>query len=177
MTEAVRKIVISGPESTGKTSLAEYLSQHFEGQYIREYAREYITALKRPYNYDDVVHIAEMQVRQEKEMLGKAGRYLFYDTYLVITKVWFRVVFDRYPRWLDEYLRDSGIDLFLLCYPDLPWIPDPVRENPGEMRMKLFDMYKNEAEHFGFPVVVITGNERLRYQNGIRAVNNLDSMN
>ena len=176
MSKDVRKIVISGPESTGKTSLAEGLSGHFKGRYIYEYAREYIAALDRPYNYDDLMRIAEMQVRLEKEMLGKARQYLFYDTYLIITKVWFKVVFGHYPEWLDECLGNSGIDLFLICYPDLPWVSDPVRENPGEMRLKLFQMYKEEAEHFGFPVAVIKGNNHLRLRNAVKAINDIFSI-
>ena len=92
MRKGLRKIVISGPESTGKTSLVLDLSRHFKSQYVHEYARDFISGLKRPYIYEDVKHIAEMQVRLEKEMLGKADHYLFYDTYLLITKVWFKVV-------------------------------------------------------------------------------------
>jgi len=171
MSKDLRKIVISGPESTGKTSLAEGLSRHFKGQYIYEYARDYISELKRPYIYKDVEHIAEMQVSLEKEMLGKTDQYLFYDTFLVITKVWFKVAYGRYPDWIDEYLENSGINLFLLCYPDLPWVSDPVRENPGEMRLKLFNMYREEAEFFRFPVFIVKGNDHLRYQNAIKAVN------
>jgi nicotinamide riboside kinase len=173
MNEAIRKIVISGPESTGKTSLARDLSRHFNGPYIPEYARGYIAELNRPYTYEDVVHVAETQVRLEREMLGKAGKFLFYDTYLIITKVWFKVVYGKYPDWLDDYLGNAGIDLFLLCYPDLPWIPDPVRENPGEMRIRLFRMYREEAGFFGFPVTVIKGSDQLRYLNAVKAVNNL----
>ena len=117
--------------------------------------------------------LAEMQVRLEREMLGKAGEFLFYDTYLVITKVWFKVVYGKYPDWLDDYLGNAGIDLFLLCYPDLPWIPDPVRENPGEMRVRLFNMYMEEAGYLGYPVRVIKGTGQHRYRNAVRAVNDL----
>ncbi len=175
MSTGLRRIVISGPESTGKTSLVQDLSRHFNGLYINEYARKYISELKRPYIYEDVEHIAEVQVKLEKEMLGKTGQYLFYDTWLVITKVWFNIAFGRYPGWIDEYLENADIDLFLLCYPDLPWVADQVRENPGEMRMKLFHMYRKEAENFGFPVVVIKGSNQLRCQSAIRAVNDFIS--
>jgi len=84
---AIKRIVLIGPESTGKTELTQFLSREFNTVYVPEYAREYIEKLNRKYSYNDVVHIAETQVGLSKKMINKANKVLFYDTYLIITKI------------------------------------------------------------------------------------------
>jgi len=167
---ALIRIGITGPECTGKSTLAAGLAAHYHTVYVPEYAREYIESLHRPYTYDDVVHIAERQVREEKVYARKANGILFYDTYLIITKVWFSVVYNRIPEWIDKVLKRNRIHLFLLCDTDIPWIPDKVRENGGEMREKLFRIYRQELEKYGFRYSVIHGKGDRRMQNAIRAV-------
>jgi NadR type nicotinamide-nucleotide adenylyltransferase len=164
------RIVITGPECTGKSTLAAALADHYHTAFIPEYAREYVESLNRPYTYDDVVHIAEQQVRDEITYTGKANRLLFYDTYLIITKVWFSVVYHRIPVWIDEILQHNPVHLFLLCDTDIPWVPDLVRENGGAMREKLFQVYRQEIEKYGFSYSVIRGEGDRRLQNGIDAV-------
>jgi NadR type nicotinamide-nucleotide adenylyltransferase len=167
---ALIRIGITGPECTGKSTLAAGLAAHYHTVFIPEYAREYIESLHRPYTYDDVVHIAERQVMEEKHYARQANGILFYDTYLIITKVWFSVVYDRIPDWIDEVLRKKPIHRFLLCDTDIPWIPDNVRENGGEMREKLFQRYRQELEQYGFPYSIIRGKGDRRLQNAIKAV-------
>lgn len=167
----IKKVVITGPESTGKTLLAEKLAIHFNTVWISEYARDYITGLGNNYNYDDLEHIAREQVRMEKDIVKKANGFLFYDTYLVVTKVWFIVVYGKYPVWIDNALRSSGIDLFLVCNTDVPWIPDPVRENGGEMREQLLKMYIDEISSFGIPWKLVSGYQDKRTESAIEKVN------
>ncbi|MEE4196729.1 MAG: ATP-binding protein [Bacteroidales bacterium] len=166
----IRKVVIIGPESTGKTDLAEYLAKSFHSDWVPEYARDYIQTLNRPYSLADVEHIARKQIELEKEYLIKANHWLFYDTYLIITKIWFQLVYRKVPSWLNTKIQESTIDLFLLCNTDIPWIPDSVRENGGEMREKLFEIYKHELEKYQFPYKVISGTGDRRKQNAIDAV-------
>ncbi len=158
----IRKVVITGPESTGKTLLASTLASRYGTVWIPEYAREYICNLGRTYNYRDIEHIALQQVVSEKHYFSFARNFLFYDTFLVVTKIWFMILYDRYPRWIDIALQESQIDLFLVCNTDIPWIADPVRENGGEMRERLLDMYIKEINSLGIPWDLVTGKDEKR---------------
>ncbi len=164
------KIVISGPESTGKTELAVHLSGLLRADYIPEYARTYIERLERTYTYEDVEHIARVQERELKEAVRKNSRIIILDTYLVITRVWFTEVFGKVPHWIDPCLRESGIDLFLLCFYDIEWVNDPVRENPGPRREYLFNRYREEIERFGIPWEPVRGTGIERFENAGKAV-------
>lgn len=173
----ILKVAITGPESTGKTELAKFLAQHFGCNYIPEYARTYVENLHRKYNYLDVVHIARKQVELEKEFIERAEEYLFYDTELIITKIWFEQVFGICPVWIDASLRKSKIDLYLLCDTDLPWVPDPVRENGGEMREKLYALYETNIRNYGFPFRVIHGKAGERWDCALKAIMEFKAMN
>lgn len=158
----VFKVVVTGPESTGKTSLAKMLASHFNTVWMPEYARDYISGLQRNYEYDDIEIIAKEQVRRGNHYLSLAKDFLFYDTYLIITKVWFRVLYGRYPEWIDTAIQKSEIDLFLVCNTDIPWVPDPLRENGGQMRRVLLEMYINEINLYGIPWKLVSGKDERR---------------
>lgn len=167
----LHRIVITGPESTGKTALAEALAEKFSSVWIPEYARHYVENLNHPYNYDDVVRIAQYQITQEMEVASKIGKgLLIFDTWLIITKVWFDLVFGRCPEWVTDHIRSSTIDLFLVCDTDLPWIADPVRENGGEKRDQLFLLYCSEIRSFGFNYEIVSGYGITRTENAVNAL-------
>jgi NadR type nicotinamide-nucleotide adenylyltransferase len=167
------RIVVTGPECTGKTTLSSQLAKHYQTVYIPEYAREYIENLTRPYTYEDVVHIALKQREEDLEYQQQANGIIFYDTWLIITKVWFEVVFKKMPSWLDETLKQKTIHLFLLCDTDIPWVPDRTRENGGIMREKLFQIYRKEIEKYGLPFIIISGTGKERLERSIAAVDSL----
>lgn len=147
------RIGIIGPESTGKSTLAEYLAHRYEGVLVPEYAREYMENLAPSYGYtyDDVVAIAKQQL----SVLSSINSDLVvFDTELIITKVWFLHKFGRCPDFVEQALRDYPMDVYLLCYPDLPWLPDPVRENP-DIREYLFDWYEREIQALNIPYYII----------------------
>jgi len=158
----LRRILVTGPESTGKTELAIRLADRFKGVAVEEYARTYVENLDHPYDYEDVVHIAEQQLSAYKTEYPEA-EWVFFDTWLMITKVWFEEVFNRVPHWLDEGIRTAQFDLVLLCAPDIPWIPDTVRENGGEDREKLFERYRQELVEYDLEWELITGNGENRF--------------
>ncbi len=170
------RIVVTGPESTGKSLLTRLLAIHFNGIAVPEYAREYISGLQRPYTKEDILHIAHHQAVQF-QAYKEEGRIVFFDTGLIITRVWLEVVYNTAAEWIDDYLIESRPDLYLLCYPDIPWVADPLRENGGEMRNKLYDKYRQIIEAFELPYVVIKGEGENRVNNAIFAVDRVFKRN
>ena len=168
MSGKMYKIVITGPESTGKTALAKELAAYFNTAYIPEFAREYVEKLAREYSYEDVEFIAHKQIALEKEMLSQSPEILFFDTGLIITKIWFQHKYSKVPGWLTSYIKNWKVDLFLLCRPDLPWEFDPVRENP-HIRNELFELYKQELDACNFYYEIIEGKGEKRFANALEA--------
>jgi NadR type nicotinamide-nucleotide adenylyltransferase len=167
----MKKIVITGPESTGKTTLSEELMHELNAILIPEHARKYIEGLNLPYTFSDLEAIARHQINEEMSIMTLGSNSIvIMDTWLIITKVWFDVVYGRVPEWLENYIASAEIDLFLVCSPDIPWIADPVRENGGEMRQKLFERYCWELGHYGFSYEVVKGAGKIRVQNALRFI-------
>ena len=162
-------IIITGPESTGKTTIAQALAKHLNGIYIPELARNYIAGLNRKYTYSDILTIAEQQ-RDEFNKIVKSdkspGIYII-DTYLILTKIWFLWNSGKFPDWIDNSINDSKLALYLLCNTELEWIPDSVRENGGEAREKLFNEYQKELEKNSFSYKIISGKNNSRIANAI----------
>jgi len=167
----MKKIVLVGPESTGKTTLAQQLAVRFCTIWIPEYARSYVEKLNRAYTYDDVLYIAQKQI-EIVEQLSHNNAVVFFDTDLIITKVWLEVVYKRCPEWINDAIRSTAADLYLLCNCDLEWKPDPVRENGGEARTQLFLLYKQQIEQFGFRFEIVSGVGEERLKNAIFFVKN-----
>lgn len=168
------RIAIIGPESTGKTALAKSLAEHFNAPWVPEYAREYVEKLTNPYTYEDVCNIARKQIEQEiafEQLTCSNEKYVFFDTDLIITKVWFSYCFQKIPDFLTKRLSCNFFNIYLLCAPDLPWEPDPVREH-GNDREYFFNLYKEEIEQTGKPYVIVTGTGNQRILNAITAIQN-----
>lgn len=165
------RVLISGPESTGKSELAIALAEHYGGISIPEYAREYVEKLEGACSYSDVEHIARRQ--QESYLQGtQHGSYIFFDTWLIITRVWFEVVFKQVPSWIDEEISRADFDLVLLCHTDLPWLSDGMRENGGEMREVLQERYRSLIKKAGWKCFTVSGMGEDRLRNAIRLIDN-----
>lgn len=165
------KIAIIGPESTGKSELAQQLAQTFSVPWVPEYARGYVEKLQRLYTYRDVCHIARRQIAEQQsfENIATDKKMVFFDTDLIITKVWFEYCYSRVPSFVLKRLKVTFFDMYLLCEPDIPWEPDPVREH-GDNRQFFFDWYKREAELTGTPCVIINGLGHERLKNAVNAI-------
>jgi len=166
-------IVITGAESTGKSTLTEALANHFDVPFIPEIAREYVENLSEKYNYHDLENIAKKQIKQLTQLKKTKHPYIFVDTWLIITKIWFKVVFNKIPVWFDSAIEENKIDLFLICDIDLPWIPDAVRENGGEQRKILQNKYIQNIKDYNFKYKIVSGKDDERIQNAINYLNYL----
>lgn len=152
------RIAITGPESSGKTTLAKALAKRFGTIFTPEFARYYLGQLDRPYAYDDLERIARGQLQWQQRDAGRAKALLFCDTDLVVIKVWSDVRFGCTDPRIIRQLEQNPFDLTLLCHPDIPWEYDPLRENPLD-RQELLSLYLQELNRFQIPFIEIRGND------------------
>lgn len=166
------KIAITGPESTGKSTLAEKLARHFEVDFIPEYSRTYLENFEGHYTENDVVEIAKGQYNLILKEEKKNPEILLADTETIVCKIWVEYVFKHSNETIDEILKKQDFDLYLLCDIDLPWVYDPLRENPNiEERKELFDIYKNTLTKMNVPFEIVSGDDEERVNNAINIIN------
>lgn len=151
------KVGIIGPESSGKSTLATYLAKRYKGVEVPEYAREYVERKgTTDVTYEELCEIARHQIEEMERLATSDEPLAIYDTELIVTKVWFDYTFGRIPEWLDEAIKKYPMDVYLLTYPDVPWIPDKARSNgSNEIRIELFNRYEKEIEILGIPYYII----------------------
>ena len=182
----VRKIVVIGPESTGKSSLCKQLADHYNCLWCPEYAREYLLKHGMNYSYQDLLTIAKGQIEAEERFLAKAElenkssnakqerSFLFIDTDMYVMKVWCEYVFNNCHQWILEQIASRRYDLYLLCCTDLPWIADELREYPDlETREKLFRLYREIMISQDVPWTEIRGRDQERLEQAIVVVDRL----
>lgn len=162
------KIVLTGPESTGKTVLARYLSTIFRAPYQIEYARQYLEQLERPYTLRDLHEMADGQFyrRDRQTPLHPDVPYLICDTDAVVFQIWAKEKFHVYLKRATEDLRKYPGDYYLLCRPDLDWEPDPLRENPHD-RDRLFRRYRAYLERTKLPYGIVEGDGPERFERAV----------
>lgn len=140
----MKKIVVIGPESTGKSTLCEQLAKHYKTCWCPEFAREYLKQTRGKYSYADLLNIAHGQLQLEDSMLAGAQNFYFIDTDMYVMKVWCEVAFEQCHTWILKQIASRQYDFYLLCQVDLPWVKDELREYPHlEFRKKLFGIYRD----------------------------------
>ena len=171
----MKKIVVIGPESTGKSTLCQQLAAHYGVSWVPEYAREYLLQHGTNYTYDDLLTIAKAQLALEEEYLSRAkGPALFIDTDMYVMKVWCEFVYGKCHQWILDRLAERNYDFYFLCDIDLPWIQDGLREYPDIVnRQKLYRMYKDILINQSVPWMEISGTEEARLEKAIQATNKL----
>lgn len=175
----VKRVVVLGPESTGKSTLCEQLAGHFSTSWVPEYARKYLLERGAQYTYDDLLHIAQQQIMLEDQYAVKLAEtnrspLLFIDTDLYVMKVWCEYVFGKCHSWILDQIALRSYNLYLLCDTDLPWVEDELREYPDlESRRELYYIYKDIMLNQPVAWMNISGNYEQRLTKAVKVVNEL----
>jgi len=175
------RVVLFGPESTGKTTLSRHLARHYNTVWVREYAREYLQEKwnneRKTCENSDLLPIAIGQIKLENELAKKADRVLICDTDLLETKVYSEKF---YGGFVDPDLEESAIanqyDLYLLTYIDTPWEKDDLRDRP-QQRLEMFNAFENALIKYNRPYVLLKGDKKTRLETAVKAIDEiLDSL-
>jgi NadR type nicotinamide-nucleotide adenylyltransferase len=165
------KIVLFGPESTGKTTLSKQLARHYNTVWAPEYAREYLQDKwnneRKTCENSDLLPIAKGQMALENTLAKKADKLLICDTDLLETKVYSE---EYYGGFVNPDLEKAAIsntyDLYLLTYIDTPWEEDDLRDRPGK-RLNMFLAFENTLKKYNRPYILLNGNKDLRYKTAV----------
>ncbi len=161
------KIIITGPECTGKSTLANWLTKRFDATLVPEYARQYLEANGPDYTYDKVEYMARKQLELEKEA-ENAHPLIICDTDILTYLIWFQEVYHQVPPFISESWIMQKASHYLLMKPDIPWVKDPLRENPAD-RDRLYDLYQHELDNKKHPYTVIYGEGEKRKEVALNA--------
>ena len=172
----MKRVVLIGSESTGKTTLAERLARHYGVSWVPEFVRDYAVAKGSPLEASDVESIARGQLAREDELRTRAAasndHLLISDTDLLSTAVYAAHYYGRAPDWVTEAARLRRPDLYLLLDIDLPWTPDPQRDR-GHRRAEMHALFRSAVEASGTPFVVISGDTPGRFDSARAAIDDL----
>lgn len=179
----IYQFAVIGPESTGKSTLCRLLAEHFNGEWVPEFAREYLTANGKEYTIKDLQQIAVGQLAledsqkmhlQKKVLAGSASPLLFTDTDMQVMRVWSEFVFNACDPFVLNTIVDRSYDGYLLCAPDIPWVEDLLREYPDhQIRNKLFHYYLDAMLNQQIPWIMIQGDYEKRVSQAIAFVRSL----
>jgi len=182
----IQKIVVLGPESTGKSSLCAALAAHYQTIWTPEYARQFLAEQGTKYTYADLLTIAKGQIKNEDRSIellehknednqGQAStNKLILDTDMYVMKVWCEYVFNNCHHYILEQINQRSYDLYLLCDIDLPWTADEMREYPDAgPRLELFTLYKELLINQKTPWGIVSGTGNQRTENAIKLIDQL----
>jgi putative endonuclease len=157
-----KKIVITGPESTGKSTLTKMLAEEYNVTWVKEYAREYLSTLRqaqgdKSYTFENVIEMAKIQLQKEQEAIIQ-NDLVFLDTDLTVFHVWIKEKYNKEIDWINEHLAQAQNKIYFLCDIDIPWEEDVLREHPNlKDRKRLFENYIQILENNKLTYYIISG--------------------
>lgn len=170
------KVVLFGPESTGKSTLAMQLAEHYNTVYVPEFSRIYAEEklrLGKTLTVNDVLPIAEGQMRLENELTPKADTVLICDTDLLETKVYSESYYDGVcDPVLEKYAIQNTYDLYFLTYIDIPWEADDLRDRPHD-REAMFEAFENALKEYNKPYILLKGPIEERFELAVTYIDEL----
>lgn len=169
-------IVLTGPESSGKTTLACQLADYWNAPLVPEYARDYLAG-KVGYVEEDLLRIARGQHKLEQALVQHAPEKIICDTDLLVIMIWSEVKYGHCAPWISDTFKDNlereGLNrVYYLCDSNIPWQEDPLRENPDN-RDELFELYLQKIKDFGLAYKVVEGEPGRRFQQVLDSVSSL----
>ncbi len=168
---SILRVAVTGPESSGKSDLTVHLAAYFDTSFAAEYARGYLQERGGAYEIDDLQAILKGQMAAESEALASAKNVCFFDTDALVIKVWAAFRFGTVPDAIAQVSLSERYDYYLLCKPDLPWVPDALRESPDQKeRNVLFDIYHEKLRASELPYGIICGSGRSRTESAEKLI-------
>ena len=166
----MKRIVLTGAESTGKSTLAAALSGYYGEPWTPEYVRAYVDGLDRELNESDLTRIAQGQFNTEDNGAKQAKRFVLYDTNILSSILYANHYFGKTLDWVNERFLERDYTLYLLCMPDIPWIPDLGQREGPQVRAELHKVFMTSLDKLELPYVVISGNQTERFGAAIQAI-------
>lgn len=167
------RVVVTGSECTGKTTLARELAAHYDTGWVSEYARAYVSGVRRALTPADVEPIARGQVAAEDAVARGAQRLLIQDTDLVSTLVYSRHYYGECPGWIADAARSRLANLYLLLHPDVPWIAEGLQRDRPEGRERIHALFEETLRSLGARIVDVRGSWDARRAAAVTAVDAL----
>ena len=167
------RVVVTGSECTGKTTLAMALAEHYGTVCSPEYARQFVLNKGSAPDSRDVRAIARGQIEREDELTARASRLLVQDTDLLSTVVYSRHYYGDCPPWIDEALQERAADLYLLADIDVPWVPDGDQRDRDDRREEMQERFRRALIERQLDFVEVSGSETQRLQDSVSVIDRL----
>ena len=160
------RIVITGPESSGKTTLSQSLSEHFSVPFIPEYARSYLEKRGGEYTQSDLNEIAKGQL---ESITTSQNKIVICDTDFSVLEIWSQYKYGIVSESIQELVNQNLFDLHILCTPDIPWEEDSLREN-SDNRDQLFELYKESLNRHNKNFIIVSGEHKNRLKKSLQSI-------
>jgi NadR type nicotinamide-nucleotide adenylyltransferase len=151
----MKRFAITGPESSGKSTLSNALADHYQTTWSPEFAREYLEKRNGQYVQSDIDEIAKGQLAMWQQ--ARTENIHFCDTEMLVLKIWSEFKYGNCSSFIKNAFQEQQFDHYFLCRPDIPWEDDPLREHP-EQREQLFDLYHKSLIEYNLPFTIVEGN-------------------
>lgn len=163
------RIAVTGPESSGKTTLCEALAKHFKVTFIPEFSRTYLEATNGKYSQADLDKIAQGQL---ESINASNDSIKICDTDFSVIEIWSEYKYGEVSKFIKELVAKDLFDLHILCTPDIPWEDDPLRENPDD-RDALFELYVASLNKHNKRYITVSGEHEQRFEKSLEKISSL----
>jgi NadR type nicotinamide-nucleotide adenylyltransferase len=169
----IHRVVITGAESTGKTTLAQALADYYAEPWTNEFVRDYVEQLDRELQPDDLEPIARGQLAGEDAKLEQAQQLIIHDTNILSSIIYAKHYFKTKLDWVDKGFRERSYSLYLLCMPDIPWEAETSQRESPEVRNQLHQTFKANLSSLKLPHIEIHGAKEARLRQAVAIINKL----